>query len=514
MINNMTDYLWKTNFTTYDSIIVVFYLILTLVIGLYAKNKIKVIDDFIVAGRNIGSGLGIASMAGTEMGLITIMYSAQKGFVGGFAAFHIALIAFFVTLLIGISGFIVVPLRKTNVMTIPEYYELRFGKNVRIIGAIILALGGILNMGLFLKIGSMFIVGIMGLTQTGWVLPSIMTSLLILALVYTTLGGMFSVIITDYLQFVILSIVLLFTTYFSIQELGWNNIWNSVYSNMGEKGFNPFVEGEFGVEYIVWMIITAGLVSCAIWPTAIARALAMKTAKDVKIQYKWASISFLVRFLIPYFWGICAFVYFVNSAEMGSLFFAKDESTILNNLYALPIFLGKIIPAGFIGVLTAGMIAAFMSTHDSYLLCWSSVITQDIIAPLKKNNLSDHRRIQWTRIIIIIIGIYILYWGLIYNGTEDIWDYMAITGSIYFTGAISVLIGGLYWEKASSTGAIFALFGGLFSVLGLGPVQDFFGISVSGTRIGLLSICLSIFLLYFGSIIFPDNSKNKENDEY
>ena len=152
---------------------------------------------------------------------------------------------------------------------------------------------------------------------------------------------------------------------------------------------------------------------------------------------------------------------------MGSLFFAKDESTILNNLYALPIFLGKIIPAGFIGVLTAGMIAAFMSTHDSYLLCWSSVITQDIIAPLKNNNLSDHRRIQWTRIIIIIIGIYILYWGLIYDGTEDIWDYMAITGSIYFTGAISVLIGGLYWEKASSTGAIFA-----------------------------------------------DNSKNKENDEY
>ena len=48
----------------------------------------------------------------------------------------------------------------------------------------------------------------------------------------------------------------------------------------------------------------------------------------------------------------------------------------------MPVFLGRILPAGLIGLVTAGMIAAFMSTHDSYLLCWSSVITQDIIGPL------------------------------------------------------------------------------------------------------------------------------------
>ena len=283
---------------------------------------------------------------------------------------------------------------------------------------------------------------------------------------------------------------------------------------MGDEGFNPFLKGEFGIEYMFWMIITAGLVSCAIWPTAIARALSMKSAKDVKTQYKWSSISFLIRFLIPYFWGICAFVYFVNLTDQNSIFFPKEGSIPLNNLYALPLFLGEVVPAGFIGILTAGMIAAFMSTHDSYLLCWSSVITQDIIAPLKSNKLSDQKRIQWTRIIIILIGIYILYWGLVYNGSEDIWDYMAITGSIYFTGAISLLVGGLYWKNASSTGAILALLGGMFSILGLGPIQTSFGISVSGTRIGLMSIFLSILLLIVGSIIFPDHNKTKEVNEY
>ncbi len=65
----------------------------------------------------------VATMTGTEMGLITVMYSAQKGFSGGVAAFHIALVAGIVTFLVGYSGFIVAPLRKLQVLTIPEFYE-------------------------------------------------------------------------------------------------------------------------------------------------------------------------------------------------------------------------------------------------------------------------------------------------------------------------------------------------------------------------------------------------------
>lgn len=52
---------------------------------------------------------------------------------------------------------------------------------------------------------------------------------------------------------------------------------------------------------------------------------------------------------------------------------------------AMPLMLGRILPIGLIGLITAGMLAAFMSTHDSYLLCWSSVITQDVIAPFSES---------------------------------------------------------------------------------------------------------------------------------
>jgi hypothetical protein len=64
-----------------------------------------------------------------------------------------------------------------------------------------------------------------------------------------------------------------------------------------------------------------GLVNCAIWPTAVARALAMDSPRAVKRQYTFSSISFLIRFLIPYLWGICAYVFIMQHPGMRELFF-------------------------------------------------------------------------------------------------------------------------------------------------------------------------------------------------
>ena len=137
----------------------------------------------------------------------------------------------------------------------------------------------------------------------------------------------------------------------------------------------------------------------------------------------------------------------------------------------MPLFLSEILPIGLLGLVTAGMLSAFMSTHDSYLLCWSTIITNDIIEPLSGKKLSSHLKINISRIIIFILGIYILYWGLFYKGNDSIWSYLGITGAIYFSGAITVLISGLYWKRASETGSILALFGGLSALVGLEPIR-------------------------------------------
>ncbi len=511
--------------------IVILYPLISVGIGIYVRKFIRNMRDFITAGRNLGLWLGIATMTGTELGLITVMYSAQKGFSGGFATFHIAMAALIVTFIVGLTGFIVYRLREMNVMTIPEFYEKRFDRKTRILGGIMMVLGGILNMGLFLKVGSMFLVGITGLSATSWALPAVMIFLITLVLIYTVLGGMVSVVIADYVQFVVLSISLLAITFICIAKLGWNNIFETIQDTMGRAGFDPTVaEGGFGWEYIAWMFFL-GLVSCAIWPTAVARALAMENVRQVKRQYMFSSVSYLIRFLIPYFWGISAFVFITGDPTFSNLFFpagypAPDTLPAgvdaVDNLYGMPFFLGKILPAGLIGLVTAGMLAAFMSTHDSYLLCWSTSLAQDVVGPIAKSvgrPLTSRRRVTLSRIFIVMIGGFVLYWGLFYKGSEDIWDYMAVTGAVYFTGAFALLLCGLYWKRASSTGAFLALIGGIGAIVGLTPVQDFLGIEFSSARVGLLSILGTLVLMIIGSLLFPDRRhrekpKTKPNHVY
>jgi SSS family solute:Na+ symporter len=326
---------------------------------------------------------------------------------------------------------------------------------------------------------------------------------------------MISVVITDYLQFVILSFGFIIATVLAISDLGWNHIFETIALHMGEKGFNPVAaDSSFGWEYVIWMCFIAGLVGSTVWPTTVARVLAADSTRTVQKQFMWASVSYTIRFLIPYFWGIAAFVYITTySPQLREILFpTSGNPPLIDNIYAMPIFLGRILPAGLIGLITAAMIAAFMSTHDSYLLCWSSVITQDIIAPLLGDKLSNKNRILFTRIGIVLIGIYILYWGLIYEGSDDIWDYMAVSGSVYAIGAFALLLGGLYWKRASSTGAFLTLCSGILVLAGLGPVKQALGIppEVSSARIGLISIAVSLTVLVVFSLLFPDKKVKKD----
>ncbi|MAV64999.1 MAG: hypothetical protein CMG00_07395 [Candidatus Marinimicrobia bacterium] len=484
----------KKQISLIDMLIIIIYILIIFCIGFFLKNRVNTFNDFMIANSNIGIGLGVASMAGTELGLITVMYNAQQGWSGYFASFHIGFIAFIITLCIGFSGFVITKLRNLNVKSIPEFYGLRYGKEVQILGAFFLVIGGILNMGLFLKVGGIFLQAIFG--DIGIGLHLIMFFLLVLVLMYTLLGGMLSVIITDYIQFVMLSLGLLISTFLAIYYVGWNNIFSHLEKGIGEPAFNPVINTSFGYDYILWMIILA-FVSCVIWPTATTRALAMKDSESVKKQYMWSSISFMIRFMVPSFLGICAFVYFRGDIVLTSGFGADTS------LGGMPSFLREILPIGVVGLVIAAMLSAFMSTHDSYLLCWSTIITNDIITPLKKGKISSDKKITISRIIIVLLGFYILYWGIFYKGSDDIWGYLAITGSVYFSGAISLVVLGLYSSIVNKYGAYCSLFCGLISLIGLSPIKNYLEIDISSSLIGIIVVFLSIAVMYIGSFFGP-----------
>ena len=511
---------FTSNFATIDWVIVVVYLSGTVALGLFANRYIKDMADYMVAGRSLKSFIAVATMLGSEIGLVTVMYTSQKGVVGGFAAFHMGLAAGLCCLLIGLTGLIVVPLRQTGVMTIPQYYEQRYGRGVRILGGAILSIAGILNMGVYLKAGGIFVTELTGMSDpvmVNWV----MTALIGLVLTYTILGGMVSVVITDYVQFVVLSFGMLFVCLFSVNHLGWQPLVDTVKNVHGAAGFDPLNRSGFGLSYVVWMFFTFGIVSCAIWPTAVMRVLAAKDEKVVRRLYQWSSIGFMTRFIIPQFLGICALTWLWQiGPETG--YFAADGALTGDadeTFKAMPRFLAWVLPTGLIGLIAAGMLAAFMSTHDSYLLCWATSIVEDVVNPLMGGNLSMKSRLLMSRVLIFLIGVFLLVWSIWYPLKQDMLDYLAVSGAIYFTGAFALLVLGLYWKGASKAGAYAALVTGLMAVVGLTPVREALylsnedlGIELSEAHIGLVTVSLALVVMFAVSIIIPDCERQESNE--
>src|SRR2546425_8705764 len=111
------------NLTPIDWVIIAVYLVVCMGAGLWMRRFVRGVEDFAVAGREMDLNLGIASLAATELGLVTVMYTAQLGFTHGFAGATIGVLMAAAMYFVGRTGFVIAPLRQAGVMTIPELFQ-------------------------------------------------------------------------------------------------------------------------------------------------------------------------------------------------------------------------------------------------------------------------------------------------------------------------------------------------------------------------------------------------------
>lgn len=436
----MTNFNWLL-----DGSIVGLYLLITMAAGIYVRKYVGKVDDFLVAGREMNVYLGIASLAATEFGIVTCMYTAEAGYKYGFAGATPGITMALSMLIIGYTGFCIKPLRDSGVITIPQLIEKQFGPRVRWAAGVVIVLGGLLNMGVFLRIGGQFLVKIVGLQVTSFeiwgfqvgYLEAMMTVLLIGVATYTIMGGMLSVLITDFLQFVVMSIGLIAVTALILVYVGWDKLVTTVEVNYGAGGFNPFVHPDLGWPYVLFQVFL-NFAAVLTWQTTIARVLAAKDSATGQSIYVRTSFFFVCRFLIPGIWGIAAL------ATLGQM---------TNTLDAMPTFLSTFVPVGLMGLCIAAMLAADMSTDSSYMLTWGSVIYNDIMAPFRKVPWSEKKGLFVNRTIVALIGVFLLFYGLWYPLEGDVWAYLGITGTIYLASISVLLISSCYWKRSNSWGA-------------------------------------------------------------
>ncbi len=473
-----------------DGSILGLYLLVTMFAGIWVRRYVSKVEHFLVAGREMNLYLGIASLAATEFGIITCMYAAEAGYTRGFAGATPGICQAAAMLVIGLTGFCVKPLRASGAITLPELFEKRFGQRVRWLAGVVIVLGGLLNMGVFLKIGGDFLCAVCGWEPSA--LVPVMGLLLLLVAIYTILGGMLSVLVTDFLQFIVMSLGMLVVTLLILTKIGWESLADAVQTHHGAGGFNPLVHPEMGVSYLIFQILGCTAATLT-WQTTISRLLSAKDAATGQKIYARTSFFFVCRWLIPGLWGIAAL------AVLGADW--KGES-----LMAMPTFLSTFLPVGLMGLLVAAMLAADMSTDSSYMLGWGSVIYNDILAPFRRQAWTEARAIRWNRCIVALIGVYLFVFGLLYEIQGDVWSYLLLTGSIYLSSMSVLLIAACYWTRANSWGAAGAILGGatvpvLFLTLEKMPRSSEFAAQVGKDNAGIAAFAAAALGMVLGSYL-------------
>jgi SSS family solute:Na+ symporter len=177
---------------------------------------------------------------------------------------------------------------------------------------------------------------------------------------------------------------------------------------------------------------------------------------------------------LPGIWGIAALAWLAPEALSGLPHIFQEESA---SLYAMPLLLGQFVPVGLMGLLLAAMLAAEMSCTSSYMITWSSVIYNDVLAPLRKTPWSEKRGLLWNRAIVSLIGVFLLFYGLWYPLKGDVYAYLLVTGTIYLASISTMLIACCYWRRANSWGAAGAIIVGALIPIGCLVIEQMWPMS-------------------------------------
>ena len=179
------------------SLLLVFY------VGLIGRRYVKDTSDFLVAGRRMGVHVGTISLLSTEIGMITYMYYAEMGVLYGFTAFIVGVLSGGAYYFLGTTGFVIKKFRELELVTIPQYFEQKYSRRLRVLVGILMAVGGALNFGVFPIIEAKFLNIVTGIPQDYIIWTMVL--LILMVLVYTVMGGMVSVLVTNYVQYIVLA---------------------------------------------------------------------------------------------------------------------------------------------------------------------------------------------------------------------------------------------------------------------------------------------------------------------
>ena len=477
------------------------------------KGLLKSVTDFLSAGRTAGRYVLSVSSGVAGLGAISIIMFLEMGYVAGFSLSWWGLSQGIIILAITMSGWVVYRFRSTRCLTLAQFFEKRYSRNFRIFAGIVAFVAGIINFGIFPAVGAQFFINYCGLSESYMGIPMyplVMFILLSIALYFVYTGGQIAVIIADFFQGVFVTIVLFMVTTYLFFTIGWEEVSESLeqtpiklayeevqnlqqessfqilhqiekdakISEINEKHknssrINPFKTSQ--VEDFNFWYFLIGIIGVMYgtlgWQGAQGYNSSAKSAHEAKMGSVLAGFRGLPQGLFMFLVPVLVYV-LMNHPDYQAVADAVNSSldkistdTLRTQLRA-PFVLSEVLPVGLLGAFAALMLAAFISTHDTYLHSWGSIFIQDVIMPFRDKPFDKETHLRVLRYSIFGVAVFIFFFSLLFSQNQKIALYFALTAAIFSGGCGAVIIGGLYWERGTTAAAWTAMIIGAFIGVG------------------------------------------------
>jgi solute:Na+ symporter, SSS family len=451
-----------------DILIIAIYFVTVLGIGFYLKKFAgSSSEDFFMAGRDMSAWVAGLSFLSANLGALELMGWAAATYQYGILATHFYWIAAFPAMVF--LGLVMMPFYYiSNTHSVPGYLQLRYGEATRALSGISFAFMTVLMSGI-----NMYAMALVMKVVLGWNIHfSIWVSSLTVA-VYVTLGGLYSAIFNEVLQFFLIWLgALIIPVAGMIEAGGWSGLvarvnervqgdYVHLWSTLGHFKDNPM-----GVHWTGIVFGLGGVIAFGYWTTdflVVQRAMAAKDLRSAKMA---PIIASYFKMIVP------AIVILPGLLALGLLSFKLvPESAVRPGLHSynevLPLMLARYCGPGLLGLGVTALIAGFMSGMAGNVSAFATVWTYDIYRPyIHKRGTDKHFLLvgRWCTIVGVIVSIGTAY---LVTHFKSIMDYMQALVSFFIAPLFGTVILGMLWKRATPKGGFWGLLTGTLASVGM-----------------------------------------------
>ncbi len=418
---------------------IIAYLLLTIFIGYWASRKVKTSGDFLLAGRSLPILLSSSALFATWFGSETVFGASSEFLKGGlYSVIEDPFGAVLCLVLFGL--FFARKLYNMNLLTLGDFFKVRFGKKTELIASIFLAppyvgyiAAQLVAMGLILNV-------VIGLeVWQGVVISSVVVTF------YTYIGGMWAISITDFMQSIVIVVGLLALSIILVVKSGGiepilTEVHPSTFRFLPSWNFK-----EIMLYVAAWSVLGLGSIPSQ---DVFQRVMSSGSQKIAVRSCFIAAGLYLTIAMLPLFISLCAKHLYPE--------LASGDTQL-----ALPTMVLAHTPMVIQVLFFGSLLSAIMSTTSSAILAPAAIFSENLIKPMANGKLTDKKLLLITRFGVLGFAAVATVMACV---RSNIYELVGESSVLSLVSLFAPLVLGLYWKRANALGALLAMFLGTITL--------------------------------------------------